>query len=323
MVSVMGDEWGVVSEAEPVSCTVVIPHYGQPALTTELVTALRQDEGDLEIIVVDDGSPEPLGPIPGARIIRLEKNGGFGGAVNTGVRAGRHQTLAVLNSDLRPGPSFLSNLVKAARVEFPAFAGATLTEKGVVMENRNTYPAIWSTVASRSALPFVRNWRPAHEPQPRTAWGNREVAWLSGAALCFPRDLFEQVGGFDEAFFMYYEDVDLQDRLRASGVRRVLLTEVSVEHLAAASSSDESRRQWIIDSSFVYFAKRGRLTALSIAWLTMIATNVAYDVARRMAGKRVDVVGTAVQRWSSMRLGRAAAQRARRNLADDRDARRL
>lgn len=298
---------------ESVSCTVVIPHYGDPTMTTSLVAALTRDQrADHEIIVVDDGSPEPLDPIPGARVLRLDRNGGFGRAVNAGVRAGSGDVLAVLNSDLQPTPSFVTDLVNAARVEFPAFTGATVTEKGVVMENVFTYPTVWATVAGRSALPFLRNWSPTPEPQRETAFGNREVALVSGAALCFPREVFEQAGGFDEAFHMYYEDVDLQDRLRSSGIRRVLLTRVSVEHLAAASSTEESRRQWLVDGSFVYFAKRGRLTALSTAWVAMIATNAAYDVARRLTGKRVDVRGSVTKRLASLRSGRIAARRVTR-----------
>lgn len=296
-------------------CSIIIPHYGDPYLTRELVEMLSQGTAGadaLEVIVVDDGSPIPLQDVPGARVLRSEPNQGFGHAVNTGVRASSCDVVIVLNTDLSPGPHFVEDLVTAARPEFPALTSPMVTEHGVVVENRSAFPTVASMVASRSAIPALRNWTIPAGVQTRTRFGNREVAWVSGAALCFPRDVFETAGGFDEDFFMYLEDVDLQHRLRAAGVRRVLLENVSVEHLGAGSSTAAARRGWMVDSTFVYFRKRGRLAVLSAVWLGMISTNFAYDVMRRLKGKRVDVWGSAAQQWRLMKSGVAAGRRASR-----------
>ncbi len=295
--------------------SVVIPHHGDPKTTSELVAMLRAaapHADSPEVIVVDDGSPEPLGSLPGARVLRLDQNKGFAHAVNVGVRASRGDVILVLNSDLRPRPGFVEDLVREAQAEFPALTSPTVTEGGVVMENSTVFPTVWSVVASRSALPAMRDRVRVAEAQPRTKMGNREVAWVSGAALCFQRGVFERVGGFDEDFFMYMEDVDLQFRLRSMGIKRVLLESVSVEHLGAASSTEEDRRGWMVDSTFVYFRKRGRLHVLAAAWIGMISTNVAYDVARRLTGRRVSIWGNAVQQWRLMRSGLAAGRRATR-----------
>ena len=278
-----------------------------------MLTVDGSPAGSPEVIVVDDGSPTPLGPLPGARVVRLDRNQGFGHAVNVGVRASTCDVVLVLNSDLRPGPRFVEDMVRAAQPEFPALTSPMVTEAGVVVENRTVFPRVWSTVASRSALPVMRDRSPAADAQRRTPFGNREVAWVSGAALCFPRDVFERAGGFDEDFFMYMEDVDLQYRLRAMGVRRVLVESVSVEHLGAASSAQDARRGWMVDSTFVYFKKRGRLALLVTAWLGMIASNLVYDGARRLVGRRVDIWGSAAGQWRLMRSGLAASRRAGRS----------
>ena len=278
------------------------------------MASLREGAGQetVEIVVVDDGSPSPLESLPGARVLRLEQNGGFGQAVNAGVRAATGNVLVVLNSDLRPERTFLRDLLEAARQEFPAVVGPLITEHGVVMENRSSFPLVASVVRSRSAIPTVKTAQPALVSQPSTARGNSEVEWVSGAAFCLPREIFDLVGGFDEDFYMYMEDVDLQHRLRDAGVRRVLLSRVAVEHVGAASSTPEDRREWIVDSAFVYFKKRGRLMELALTWFVMIVTNTVYDVVRRLTGRRVMVWRTAAQQIHLFRSGLRAAGRASR-----------
>lgn len=294
-------------------CSIVIPHYGDPHQTSRLVAELLDGtsmQGSVELVVVDDGSPDPLGPLHGAKVIRSAENRGFGHAVNTGVRATRGEVVLVLNSDLRPSPDFVRDLVRAARPEFPALTAPTITEGGVVMENTTAFPRVWSTVMSRSAVPVIRDRAPRRQAQIRTEHGNRAVGWVSGAAMCFPRTVFDSVGGFDEDFFMYLEDVDLQFRLKSMGIRRVLLESVSVDHLGASSSSQDQRRKWLVDSTFVYFRKRRQLSILVVAWITMIASNLAYDLARRAAGKDVDAWGTAARRWRMMIVGYGAGRAA-------------
>lgn len=96
--------------------SVVIPHHGDPELPTRLVARLAAatDGPPLQIIVVDDASPTPLGPVPGAQVVRRERNGGFGAAVNTGAALATGELLLILNSDTSPVPDFVARLVAAA-----------------------------------------------------------------------------------------------------------------------------------------------------------------------------------------------------------------
>ena len=93
----------------PDGVSVVIPHYGDPAMTVALASRLLQHGAGrpLEVIVADDASPSPCPDIPGARVVRRAVNGGFGSAVNDGARQARMDWLLVLNSDTVPEPGFL------------------------------------------------------------------------------------------------------------------------------------------------------------------------------------------------------------------------
>ena len=103
--------------------SVVIPHYGEPGPTRALVAALRDQEaaiGRLQIVVSDDASPTPFPPLEGVEVVRRQVNGGFGSAVNSGAELAVHPLLLVLNSDLELPPTFLADLLGAARRWLPA-----------------------------------------------------------------------------------------------------------------------------------------------------------------------------------------------------------
>ena len=84
--------------------SVVIPHYGDPALSQHLIDALRMQttERPLQIIIVDDHHPTPYPDpnLPGIQVVRRDVNGGFGSTVNTGAAYAQHPLLLILNSDL-------------------------------------------------------------------------------------------------------------------------------------------------------------------------------------------------------------------------------
>ncbi len=107
------------------SVTAVVPHFGAPETPIPLLEALvSQAPGEgtsaLQVVVVDDASPEPFPGLAGVEVVRRETNGGFGAAVNTGASVAEGDLLLVLNSDLEIGPTFVADLVAAARPWQPA-----------------------------------------------------------------------------------------------------------------------------------------------------------------------------------------------------------
>lgn len=284
--------------ADPLSgpeLSVVVPHYGAAGHTRALVGALLPQlaAADAELIVVDDASPDPLPDLPdGATLLRRERNGGFGAAVNTGVASARGRLVAILNSDLQVPETFLVDLVAATRPWLPALVAPQVVTPGHVGANAFRFPSASSTFAQRFALVASRR---------HTAWGKvligedpratddgtYVVDWVSGAAMILPTDTFREVGGFDEGFHMYMEEVDLQRRLRDVGVPSVYVGHVTTGHVGFGSSPSQQRETWALQSAVRYAEKWGWSTRLRAALVAGSVATFAYESARRAAGRPV------------------------------------
>jgi GT2 family glycosyltransferase len=83
---------------------------------------------------------------------------------------------------------------------------------------------------------FPKNWITAHNVLGREATQPLNVDWVAGSCLMTPRAVFDALGGFDEAFFLYWEDADYCRRAAAAGFRSMYLPAVAVRHAAAGSS---------------------------------------------------------------------------------------
>ncbi|CAM3665031.1 glycosyltransferase family 2 protein [Nocardioides zeicaulis] len=272
--------------------SVVVPHYGDPAGVTALVARLRDEPGVAEVVVVDDCSPEPLGRLEGAQVVRRATNGGFGAAVNTGVAATRGDLLLVLNSDVDFEPGFVRRLATAAAPWQPALAGPAVRTGGAVEHTARRFPA-----ARYQAVERVRvlgrfqgaDWwaRSIGQDLRARPGSDRPVDWVAGVCLLLPRSAFDLVGGFDERYFMYAEEVDLQRRLADVGIRRVYLGSVVLDHVGGASSDPARARTWLAQSRTTYAAKWGGLGRLRALLTGVALVNAATAAVRRAAGRPV------------------------------------
>ncbi len=191
-----------------------------------------------EILVVDnastDGSPDFLAAAyPSVTLLRNVENAGFSRANNRGAAASRGVDLAFLNTDVvvRPG-AFDALLAELdAHPETAACGPALETPRGgfqVSFGGRRTFGRELLEKILLNALTVRRLGRRRER---------REVDWVSGAFLVVRREAFEAAGGFDEDFFLYYEDIDLCVRLRASGRRVVFVPGASALHEGGAVTS--------------------------------------------------------------------------------------
>ena len=110
---------------------------------------------------------------------------------------------------------------------------------------------------------------------------------MVGAALWIPTAAFRDVGGFDERFFMNSEEIDLQRRLHARGVRSVALQSPTVVHAGGGSSPSESRRRWLVEGQLAYAEKWGSRRALQAALVAATGVNFAVNAGRRATGRDV------------------------------------
>lgn len=204
----------------------------------DCVRAVRAQDGaeSAEVVVVVNGSDESVRDAArrsGAdRVIESPVNLGFGGGVNLGVSEARGRFLILLNDDAVPRSGWLAALVARAESDesIGAVASLLVDDEGLVQE-------AGSRVLSGGG---TRQWGRGLEPAAAEAEGLlavRDVDYGSAAALLVRRDVFDGLSGFDSRYEpAYYEDVDLQLRIRLAGRRVVLEPEAVVEHASGAST---------------------------------------------------------------------------------------
>ncbi|MGH7174380.1 MAG: glycosyltransferase family 2 protein [Gemmataceae bacterium] len=206
--------------------SVVVVNYLRWQDTATLVRQLRSTpalrHGAAEVIIVDNDSPwDPLiaqlRRMPGVSLRRWHGNRGFARAVNEGVRLSRGDWVLLLNPDMSLEGCFLDKAL--ARAEELARAD---THTGIIgfglrdgdrscQRSAGPFPSLASSLA-RLLLP--RPWRKYYL---RATTACRPVDWVTGCCLLVRRTCWENLGGLDDAFFLYYEDVDLCRRARERG----------------------------------------------------------------------------------------------------------
>lgn len=206
----------------------VVVNHEAGALLVDAVRSVLADEsaGVPELVVVDndshDGSPDLLrGACPGVRLLHAPGNVGYARAANLGIAAVRAPVVAVLNPDLRievgTARAMLDRL--AAEPSVGACGPRIKNTDGTDYPSARSVPP--RAVAAMHALvgpwwpanPFTRRYRQLDADPDQ----GRLVDWVSGAAVWIRRRALDEVGGWDERYFMYMEDVDLCWRLRRAG----------------------------------------------------------------------------------------------------------
>ncbi|MBL0749141.1 glycosyltransferase family 2 protein [Nocardioides baculatus] len=295
----VGDsEWVRHAPSAIDSVSVVVPHHGDPTPTLALLDQLAVQTHPVQVIVADDASPQPFPDRPGIQVVRRRSNGGFGANVNSGADAATGDAVLVLNSDLTIEPTFVAEMVAAARMHPSAvLAPRMVDEHGQEAWVGRDFPRVRHQVAAW-LTPLARfrgtsAWHRAVGHDVRAHGAEAEVDWVVGAAMWIPTAEFRAVGGFDERFFMNSEEVDLQLRLRGRGVKAVALRTPTVVHEGGGSSPSESRRRWLVQGQMLYAAKWGSRRRLQAALTAATAANFVVNSMRQAAGRQIDAAETA------------------------------
>jgi GT2 family glycosyltransferase len=231
---------------------VVVPNFNGALFIGQCLDALLAgDRVPDDIVVVDNGSTDGSAAMvcaeyPEVRVVRLDDNLGFAGGANHGVRATTAPLVAVLNSDAIVEPSWLRELLDAPR---PAHVWAW----GSVLVSADT-----GRIESAGDLCSHLGLASKHlrdRPLDELPSQPFEVFAPPGASPLMRRDVFDELGGYPDSFFLYYEDVDLSFRANLRGYRALLVPSARVTH-ALGRSGNLARTRYFVARNSTWCAVR-------------------------------------------------------------------
>ena len=271
---------------------------------------------DVNVVVVDnastDGSLEVIADLPVERIA-LPQNGGFGHGCNAGWRVGEAPYVLFLNPDALIDSEALDRLV--AILEDSPAAGAVAPrinhDDGTLDYSLRRFPRLRSTYARAFFL---------HRIFPRATWTDELIRepgvyarpgspdWVSGACILVRRTVLEELGGFDEGFFMYCEDIDLCRRVQDAGHELRYEPAAVITHIGGASAPRASLLPVLAESRLRYAGKHRSAPAASLERLgialealTHIVISSGGRAARAGHGRALKAALTQPARRSTLR----------------------
>jgi N-acetylglucosaminyl-diphospho-decaprenol L-rhamnosyltransferase len=294
---------------------VVVNHDGGHHLESCVRSLLALGTGGSrpdQVVVVDnasrDGSADALAAAfahePTVRVVWTGANLGYAKAANRGIAVTRAPVVAVLNADtvVQPGAAAAVLRCLAGDERIGAVGPRILEVNGATYPSARRIPS-FRDAAGHGVLffvwptnPFTRRYRET-DADPDAV---RDVDWVSGSAVWLRRSALDDIGGWDERYFMYLEDVDLGWRLGRHGWRVVYDPEGAVVHVGGASTSrrpyrmaiEHHRSMWRFAERRAAGARRATLpvvgaliTARAGAALADVAWRRARDARRTAAGR--------------------------------------
>lgn len=231
--------------------SVVIVTADSGGIVHDCVARVLASDVDVEVVLVDNASTDGVvdrvcgrhADDPRLRVLRNAENLGFGRACNLGAAIARGDALLFLNPDCLVAEDTLAHLRDIAVAHPEAgLVGVRVTDRDGRLERaaRRREPTLRRALMALSGLSRFESRLPAlagiDMPSASTPVGIEQVEAVSGACLYLPRQAFESVGGFDEAYFLHCEDLDLFRRLRDSGRSVLFAGNLSVRHEQGSSS---------------------------------------------------------------------------------------
>jgi GT2 family glycosyltransferase len=220
-----------------VDVSVVVPNWNGARF---LPGCLGGIEPGIEVLLVDNGSTDDSIEVfsrlaPQGRALRFEENRGFAAAANAGAREAAGRYVALLNTDTEPQAGWLA----ALQACLERHAGAAVAAPRIL---RHAEPGTIDSAGDAITRSLKAYRRGAGERDRARYDSEEQVFAASGTAALWRADAFRELGGFDESFFAYYEDVDLGWRARAAGFEAWYAPEAVVLHHGGGSGGEAARR---------------------------------------------------------------------------------
>lgn len=257
-------ESSVVRRRSRPTLSAIIVSYRTPEEVAAAVASLcAQTLPPDEIVIVDNSAPDgaPLPQLPeleGVRIERPRMNLGYGAGCNLGARSASGDDLLILNADVVLAAGAAAALVERLHSDDRiAVVGPRIFSRGEVQLSARAFPSLRTGLLGRRSLLtrlLVRARRYPAEFR-RVPGSGGPVDWVSGACMLVRRAAFDAVGGFDEEYWMYWEDADLCRRLVDEGWK-VHFEPTGVVHHATGASGTSARTIRAFHESAAQFAAR-------------------------------------------------------------------
>ncbi len=226
--------------------SVIIVNYRTKELTIQAIQSIYTYTVDInfEIIVVDnhskDGSLESIKlKFPNVIYIDNEVNNGFGRANNQAAKIAKGKYIFLLNSDAYIQDNalltFFNYMEKEENNNVAMCGGALYTGQNFETMSYGNFPSVWEAFSSVGFYLLYKNYYMKHIAAGVTNKGNsiKSVDYITGADMFIRKDIFNAIGGFDEDFFMYYEDTEICFRLKKYGYTLSIIPSVEIIHLVS------------------------------------------------------------------------------------------
>jgi GT2 family glycosyltransferase len=283
--------------------------------TLECLASLGASPSPLGVILVDNASADldacaAERVCAGVRIVRAGANGGYAAGCNIGARAAAALTpdyLWLLNNDVVVAPDAAARLVAALDAD-PSAAVA-----GPVVRYHDAPELVWS--AGGWVHPWLGYTRHVAYRAAAPLPGVRMVDFVNGAALLVRQTAFEQLGGFDEAYFHYFEDADLCARGAARGWRSIVAPDAVVRHKVSASAGTRGSDR--LNRAQAYYFARNRVRFVRRNWrgarravaLAAQPALVAYECAKALRAGNAGEARGRIEGLADGVRGRVGARR--------------
>ncbi len=287
---------------------VVIVAFNSGVWLERCIRSLETALGDSawELAIIDNASTDGFRDCspqlrPGATVISNQVNVGFSRAANQGAAATRAPLVLFLNPDCEVLPGSIQRLCREleAHPECAAAGPEVVSPDGTRQGSARGDPGMLTGLFGRSTLlartfprllPVRKNIRgPGDLPQ---GAASMEVDWVSGACVLVRRAAFERIGGFDERYFLYWEDADLGRRLRAHGFSVRYVPEATVRHALGQSSRSApvTAVREFHRSAYLYYTShvaRSKLNpARYVAWMLLVLRSRFYSITAARRSRR-------------------------------------
>jgi GT2 family glycosyltransferase len=313
-------EGGVMtSGAAPTAVAAAVVSYNTQAHLARCLASLAGHPFS-EIVVVDNASTDGSAAFvadrhPAIRLVANTINVGYGAAANQALRTANAPYVLLLNADTEVLPGSAAILARhlddrpAAAIAAPRL----IDDRGIPQISVFPFPGTSGWLLENAPLAALVRRLPAARVRSvsfRETPDARPVPWALGAALLMRRDAVLAVGGFDESYFMYYEEVDLCRRLAQAGHETLYVPGATIVHVGGASTGQQwttmsiRRHQSAIDYYHRHLRGWRRVAwsgLLRVGWTAHLAAAAARGLVARDADARRQYAEQQTARWAAIR----------------------